>query len=202
MKKSVPFVATLALFAACAANAQSGNPEAGQAKSQVCAACHGADGNSANPAWPTIAGQHANYIVTQLRAYKEGVRNDPMMVGMVAGLNDQDMLDLAAYYAAQTPEPKEADPETVELGERIYRGGNLESGVAACIACHGPRGLGNAPAGWPRISAQHAEYTAHELREYRSGERVTDYQSMMRDIARRMTDEEIEAVANYIQGLR
>lgn len=200
MKKSALLVAVVAVSAAFAA--QAADPEAGRAKSQTCAACHGADGNSVNPEWPSLAGQQAVYIATQLHAYQAGERVDPMMTGMVAGLSDEDILDLAAYYAAQTMEPKTADPDLVELGERIYRGGNLESGVTACTACHGPQGLGNAPAGWPKVAGQHAAYIAHELREYRSGERTTDYQSMMRDIASRMTDEEIEAVASYIQGLR
>lgn len=203
MKTSALLVAGLAAFATFATFAiQAGDPEAGQAKSVTCAACHGVDGNSVNPEWPTIAGQHANYIVTQLKAYQDGTRNNPMMMGMVAGLNEQDMKDLAAFYAAQTPAPLYADPELVDLGERIYRGGNLATGVTACIACHGPQGLGNPAAGWPRVAGQHAAYTAHELREYRDGERVTDMGGMMRDIARRMTDAEIEAVASYIQGLR
>lgn len=200
MKNPVLLVAAVALLAASAA--QAADPEAGRAKSQTCVACHGADGNSVNPIWPSIAGQHSNYLEAQLRAYRAGERDDPLMTGMAAGLSDADIADLAAYYAAQKMEPKLADPALVELGERIYRGGNAERGVSACIACHGPRGLGNAPAGWPSIAGQHADYTAYELREYRSGDRTTDYQSMMRDIAKRMTDEEIAAVASYIQGLR
>lgn len=200
MKNSALLAAAIAVSAAFAA--QAADPEAGRAKSQTCAACHGTDGNSVNPEWPSLAGQHAAYTAAQLRAYQTGARVDPIMIGMSAGLSDQDILDLAAFYEAETMEPKTADPDLVELGERIYRGGNLERGVTACIACHGPRGMGNAPAGWPQVAGQHAAYTAHELREYRSGERSTDYQSMMRDIASKMTDEEIEAVASYIQGLR
>lgn len=200
MKTSVLIVAGFAAIAAFAA--QAGDPEAGRAKSTTCIACHGADGNSANPAWPNIAGQHANYIVAQLKAYKDGTRVDPLMAGMVAGLSEQDMKDLAAFYAAQPIAQLEADPELVELGQRIYRGGNAESGVTACIACHGPTGRGNPAASWPSLAGQHAAYTAEELREYRAGNRVTDMGGMMRDIARRMTDAEIEAVASYVQGLR
>lgn len=200
MKNSALLAAAIAVSAAFAA--QAADPEAGRAKSQTCAACHGADGNSVNPEWPSLAGQHAAYTATQLHAYQSGARVDPIMIGMTAGLSDQDILDLAAYYAAETMEPKTADPDLVELGERIYRGGNMESGVAACIACHGAQGMGNEPAGWPKVAGQHAAYIALELREYRSGGRTTDYQSMMRDIASNMTDEEIEAVASYIQGLR
>ncbi len=200
MKTSVLIVAGFAAIAAFAAHA--GDAEAGRAKSTTCVACHGTDGNSVNPAWPNIAGQHANYIVAQLKAYKDGTRVDPLMAGMVAGLSEQDMKDLGAFYAAQAKAQHEADPDLVELGQRIYRGGNTESGVTACIACHGPTGRGNPAASWPSLAGQHATYTAEELREYRAGNRVTDMGGMMRDIARRMTDEEIEAVASYIQGLR
>lgn len=200
MNRPVLWVASLALTASLCAHA--GDPEAGREKAAPCAACHGVDGNSVNPAWPSLAGQHAGYVIDQLRAYQDGTRQDPMMAPMATGLSEQDMHDLAAYYAAQTPAQLEADLETVELGERIYRGGNQETRVTACIACHGPTGQGNPPAGWPRVAGQHAEYTAAELREYRSGQRTTDMNSIMRDIAQRMTDEEIEAVANYIQGLR
>jgi cytochrome c553 len=200
MHKSALLVALLTSTIAFSAHA--GDAEAGRAKSTTCAACHGTDGNSPNPLWPNIAGQHESYIIASLQAYKDGVRNDPLMTGMAAGLSEQDMMDLAAFYAGQERQALEADPELVELGERIYRGGNMESGVTACIACHGAQGRGNPAAGWPVIAGQHATYTAEELREYRAGNRVTDMNSMMRDIAGRMTDEEIEAVASYIQGLR
>lgn len=198
-----PVILTAAVLALAASpDALGGDPEAGQAKSATCAACHGADGNSVNPAWPSIAGQHPEYILAQLRAYKGGVRNDPMMAPMAMMLSDEDMKDLAAYYAAQSRANGEADPELVELGKAVYRGGNAEAGVSACIACHGPHGRGNGPAGWPDIAGQHAQYIAEELREYRSGGRRTDAESIMRDVTRRMTDAEIEAVASYVQGLR
>lgn len=193
----IAIIATTVMFPAVA-----GDPEAGQAKSTTCTACHGTDGNSVNPAWPSIAGQHESYIISQLQAYRDGTRNDPLMAGMAAGLSDTDMADLAAYYASQEAAGHEADPELVDLGSRIYRGGNTASGVTACIACHGVNGRGNPAAGWPRVAGQHATYIAEELREYRAGNRVTDMNAMMRDIAARMTDEEIEAVASYIQGLR
>lgn len=197
MKRLVLLVAICASFAVHGA----GDPEAGESKSMTCTACHGPDGNSFNPAWPSIAGQHESYIVSQLRAYQDGTRNDPMMSGMAMSLSEQDMLDLGAYYASRTMAEKTADAGLAESGERLYRGGNTESGVAACIACHGPRGAGNPAAGWPRVSGQHATYTTEELREYRAGNRTTDDQAIMRDIAGRMTDDEIEAVASYIQGL-
>lgn len=200
MNKSALLVASLAAIAM--AHAHAGDPEAGQAKSITCAACHGGDGNSVNPEWPSLAGQHENYTIAQLKAYQAGEREDPLMSGMAMGLSEQDMKDLAAFYAAQDRQPLEADPGLVELGGRLYRGGNMASGVTACIACHGPNGLGNPAASWPAVAGQHATYTAAELREYRAGNRATDMGGMMRDITRRMTDEEIEAVASYIQGLR
>ncbi|MEA5444916.1 c-type cytochrome [Gammaproteobacteria bacterium AB-CW1] len=178
-----------------------GDPEAGEAKSTACAACHGPDGNSTNPEWPKLAGQHARYTLKQLRAYKDGTRSDAVMAGQVQGLDDQDMKDLAVFYAIQTPQPGSADQELAEEGKRLYRGGNLETGVTACIACHGPSGEGIPTADYPMLSGQHAEYTITELKKYRDGERTTDRAAMMRDIAARMTDEEIRAVAEYIQGL-
>ena len=193
------------LLAACvilsaAFSAGAADPEAGQQKAATCAACHGVTGSSANPMWPSLGGQHESYIVQQLQAYQNGTRSDPMMTGMAMGLSEQDMQDIASFYANQTPPTLTADPEFVDLGEKLYRGGNMATGVPACIACHGANGAGNAAAGWPRVGGQHAEYTAKQLTAYRSGERTTGV--MMNDIAKRMTDEEIIAVANYLQGLR
>lgn len=178
-----------------------GDPEAGEDKSQACAACHQADGNSENPEWPKLAGQGARYTFEQLVAYKEQERDNAEMYGQVQGLDEQDFKDLAVFYERQTPQPGSADPELAEKGERIYKGGNLESGVSACIACHGPRGEGVPAAGYPQVGGQHARYSIQELERYRDGERTTDRASMMRQIAQRMTDEEIEAVAEYMQGL-
>jgi len=178
-----------------------GDAEAGEGKSAACAACHAADGNSTNPEWPKLAGQHAKYTFEQLKAYKSGLRDNAVMMGQVQNLDEQDMKDLAVFYARQTPQPGSADPDIAEAGKRLYRGGNLETGVTACIACHGPRGEGVPMANYPMLSGQHAEYTIQELKAYRDGERATDRAAMMRDIAARMTDEEIEAVAEYIQGL-
>ena len=182
-----------------------GDPAAGQAKSITCSACHGTDGNSVNPEWPSLAGQHAGYTVRQLQAYQSGQRNNVLMLGQVAALSEQDMLDLAAFYEQQTLRPQPAGPGDLSLGERIYRGGNAVTGVSACIACHGPRGLGNPTAGYPRVSGQHARYLHDTLRDYASGERQSDggvLQQMMRSIAGRMSDEEMRAVAAYMQGLQ
>jgi cytochrome c553 len=179
-----------------------GSIEAGKTKSVTCAACHGADGNSVNPEWPSLAGQHAGYIIASLNAYRDGTRDNVLMLGQVQALTEQDQADLAAYYASQQPVPRVADPALASRGERLYRAGNLESGVAACIACHGPNGRGNSPAGYPDLAGQHAQYTADQLRQYRSEKRSSDPNQMMRNITARMTDDEILAVASYLQGLR
>jgi len=178
--------------------------EAGQSKSVTCAACHGVDGNSVTPEWPNLAGQHPSYTVRQLNAYKAGNRSDAGMQGFAATLSDQDMLDIAAYFGAQTVAPRGADPELVSLGERIYRGGVPERGVAACIACHGPNGLGNPLAAYPRISGQHSTYVFNTLRAYAAGERRSDtaYNQMMRNISELLFESEMRALASYVQGLR
>jgi len=179
-----------------------GSVEAGAKKSVTCAACHGQDGNSANPQWPSLAGQHAKYTVRALKAYKNGTRQNVLMSGQAMALSEQDMEDLAAYYAAQDPVRREADPELADLGERLYRGGNREQGISACIACHGPTGRGNPAAGWPSVAGQHATYSANALRAYASRERKSDPQQMMRTTAGMLSDEQIAAVASYMQGLR
>jgi len=179
-----------------------GSVEAGKTKSITCAACHGQDGNSVNPEWPSIAGQHANYIVTALKTFKNGERNNLLMGGQAAALSEQDMEDLAAYYSVQKPVARTSDPALVAGGERLYRGGNSDRGVSACIACHGPKGAGNSAAGYPSLAGQHSTYTITQLLAYQKGERTTDRSQMMRDIAALMTDDEIASVASYIQGLR
>jgi cytochrome c553 len=188
--------------AIAAAPADGGSAEAGQAKSTTCVACHGIDGNSVNPEWPNIAGQHASYILKQLQAFKSGARENPLMSPIALTLSEEDMADLAAFYSTQTRKGLEADPSKVELGQRIDRGGDAETNVPACSGCHGPRGTGNPAAEYPSIQGQHATYIAAQLRAYRSGQRQTDPNSMMRDVTRTMTDEQIDAVAAYVQGLR
>lgn len=179
-----------------------GSIEAGQAKSVVCTACHGPNGNSLNPEWPSLAGQNAVYIARTLRAYRTGERSNPLMSAQAMALSDQDIEDLAVYYASMQRQPKTAEPRLVVEGERLYRGGNKESGISACIACHGPAGTGNAPAGYPAVAGQHALYTANQLKAYRSGQRSSDINQMMRNTTARLTDAEIEALASYLQGLR
>lgn len=189
-----------------------GDAERGEALSETCAACHGVDGNSTSAENPKLAGQGERYLVEQLQAYQSGERVNAIMQGFAADLSEQDMQDLAAFYAIQEPQGGEADPELFELGERIYRSGIESSEVMSCMGCHGPDGSGNAPAGFPRIGGQHAEYTVTQLQAYRAGyraeepsgtARMTDGDTrMMRSIAYNMRDHEMEAVASYIQGLQ
>lgn len=181
-----------------------GSAEAGREKSTTCAACHGADGNSVTPIWPSLAGQHPGYIYNQLQAYKNGERLDPGMVGFAQTLSDQDMRDIAAFYASQRLAPKGADPELVSMGEDIYRAGVPERGIPACMACHGPEGHGNYLASYPRIAGQHAEYMLNTMREYAAGTRRSDasYNQMMRNVAELLLEDEIRAVVGYTQGLQ
>ncbi|HWS03038.1 MAG TPA: c-type cytochrome [Gammaproteobacteria bacterium] len=179
-----------------------GDAAAGKTKAAACAACHSADGNSVNPVWPKLAGQHAPYLVKQLTNFKAGERNNAMMAPMAAPLSEQDMADIAAYFSGQTQNGGKADPALVAAGEKLFRGGNATTGVAACMGCHGPNGMGNPPANFPRLSGQHAAYTVTQLKTFRSGERANDAGMMMRNIAARMTDDEMKAVASYIEGLQ
>jgi len=196
-------VLTMALAATGLALAD-GSVEAGKAKSLTCSACHGADGNSVNPEWPSLAGQHPSYTERQLQAYKNGSRSNVLMTGMALGLSAEDIADLSAYYAAQEPAPLTADPDLVARGARIYRGGIAESGVSACIACHGPAGHGNPLAGYPSIAGQHATYVVTTLKEYAAEQRKTDapHNQMMRNVSAQLREDEMRAVASYIQGLR
>jgi cytochrome c553 len=157
-----------------------------------------------NPEWPSLAGQHAQYIVKQLKAFKGGTRQNPTMAPMAMGLSDQDMEDVAAYFASQTPRGLEADKSKVALGQKLYRGGNANTKIAACIACHGPSGSGNPPAGYPSLRGQHSVYVAAQLNAYKSGQRKTDAPNnkMMQDVAANLSADEIAAVASYVQGLR
>lgn len=179
-----------------------GDAEAGKSKSASCAACHSADGNSANPEWPKLAGQHEGYLVQQMLYFSDGERDNATMKGMAASLTDQDRADLGAYYASQKVTFGAADPELVELGQRIYRGGNSESGVAPCMGCHGPNGAGNPDANYPALRGQHAKYVENQLHGFAEGNRVNENSiNMMQITASRMTNMEIRAVASYIQGL-
>jgi cytochrome c553 len=180
-----------------------GDATAGANKAASCGACHGADGNSVNPSWPSLAGQNEAYLIGTLKAFQDGSRSDPLMSAQANNLNDQDIEDLAAYFATQNATGRTADPALAETGERLYRGGNAESNLTACIGCHGPTGSGNAPAGYPSLSGQHSTYTAKQLKDYQSGSRKSDGNAqIMRNVAARLTQDEINALAAYIQGLR
>lgn len=202
MNRLLSIAAAVTLVASAGPVLGAGDVAAGKAKSAACAACHGPDGNSTNLEWPKLAGQHAAYVAKQLADFKAGEqRSNAVMAGIVAGLSEQDMLDLAAYYAIQASTGGFASEARAEFGERIYRAGNAETGVAACTACHGPRGTGDPRGGFPILAGQHASYTAAQLRAFRSMQRANDANGMMRGVARWMSDEEIEAVSEYIAGL-
>lgn len=205
------FAAILTLYVLMSATSAiaepAGDAAAGKTKAIVCAACHGADGNSSNPQWPKIAGQGERYLVAQLQAFKAGASGPRQgasaatMYGMAAGLSGQDMADLAAYFSAQKVLVGTADPALVKKGEAIYRGGNPDFGSAACIGCHGPNGHGNPPAGFPAVSGQHAEYSFGQLKAFHDGTRSGDPNAAMRSMVRKMSTEEMRAVAEYMQGL-
>jgi cytochrome c553 len=175
--------------------------------SQVCAACHAADGNSTAPANPKIAGQIPEYLNKQLLDFKaqggkKPARESPIMMGMVANLSEADMKGLAAFYGGQKLKPAAAsDKNLVAAGQRLWRGGNAATGVPACAGCHGPAGAGM-PAQYPRIAGQYADYVAAQLKAFKEGGRANDPNGMMRGVAARLTDREIRAVAEYAAGLR
>jgi cytochrome c553 len=186
---------------AAAAPVGKGDPVKGkQIVDQVCAACHGADGNSVASANPTLAGQHQKYLYSQLKAFKAGTRKNPIMMGMAAPLSDDDMWNVTAYFSQQKVKPREATDKSLQaLGKKVYRVGNPATGVPACMACHAPNGAGM-PDQFPRVSSQHAGYIVKQLNDFKAG---TDRQHpTMSDVASRMSDAEMKAVADYISGLR
>ena len=188
-----------------------GDATAGKAKAVVCAACHGADGNSAAGAFPKLAGLGEKYLIKQMTDIKTGERVVAEMTGMLDNSSDQDIADIAAYYAQQKRAlaGAEDNEKLLSLGENIYRAGNLETGVPACTGCHSPAGKGNAPAGYPALGGQHAQYLAKQLRAFRTAAhdeenetgRKNDESKVMRSVSARLNDREIDALANYISGL-
>ena len=202
MKNWLVLTSTLLLSIAMGQVQAAGDPVAGKAKAGQCAACHGPDGNSANPEWPKLAGQHADYLVKQLQFFKDGERENTTMKPMASVLDAQGREDVAAFYASQKVNTGMADPELVELGEKIYRSGNAESGIAPCMGCHGPAGAGNPAALYPALRGQHARYVEIQLHGFAEGKRVNENaKKMMQLLSSRMTNREIRAVASYIQGL-
>ncbi|WP_421682931.1 cytochrome c4 [Stutzerimonas urumqiensis] len=188
-----------------------GDPAAGQAKAAVCGACHGPDGNSVAPNFPKLAGQGERYLLKQLHDIKAGSapgapadagRLVPEMTGILSPYSDQDLADLAAYFASQEMSIGQADPALVDQGEALFRGGKVELGMPACTGCHAPDGEGNEPAGFPRLGGQHAAYVAKQLTDFREGVRANDGDTMvMRTIASKLSNKDIQALSSYIQGL-
>ena len=188
--------------AQAAGTALVGDAAAGQAKTAVCGACHGPDGNSMAPNFPKLAGQGDRYLLKQLHDIKDGKRTVLEMTGLLANLNDQDLADIAAYYASQKNTVGAADPALVERGQALFRGGDVEKGLPACTGCHSPDGQGNAPAGFPHLGGQHASYIEKQLTDFREGDRTNDGDTMiMRGIAAKLSNKDIKALASYIQGL-
>lgn len=179
----------------------SGDAAAGEQKAAVCAACHGANGISMVPNWPNLAGQHASYLSKQTMDIRDGRRTVPEMVGIVDNLSDQDIRDIAAFYSSQPGNLGQADPALAERGRNLYRAGDMAKGIPACTACHLPNGQGNAPAAFPVVSGQHTTYAINQLKAFRDGARSNDPNSMMRLIAEKMSDAEMEAVTSYMLGL-
>lgn len=188
--------------AAHAAQPIKGDAAAGQGKTAICGACHNPDGNSLAPNFPKLAGQGERYLEKQLHDIKSGKRPVLEMTGMLAGLSDQDIADIAAYFASQKGSVGAADPQLVERGRALFNGGDLEKGMPACTGCHSPDGAGLALAGFPHLSGQHAQYVSKQLTDFREGNRTNDGDAMtMRSIASKLSNKDIEALSSYIQGL-
>lgn len=205
-------LSAVALLAPAAVATAAGTVEAGAAKNGTCIACHGPNGNSVNPEWPSIAGQSASYVAEQTMLIRDGKRPNPLMYPLVKDLTDQDIQDLAVYYAAQTPTGLEADPSYWKAGEKLYRGGDPARSIPACLACHGPVGRGNPAAAYPALRAQHAVYTNKQLNDYAATTRYTrddkgnaqagPNAAIMATVAARLTPEDRRNLASYIQGMR
>lgn len=208
--KSLIGKSLLVLGLVVAVPALAGDAAAGKALTTACAACHGADGNSMAPNFPKLAGQGDKYLLKQMEDIKSGARTVPEMTGQLTNLSTADLENIAAYFSGKEMalSGSKDDKELLELGARIYRAGNKDVGVPACIGCHSPTGAGNAPAGFPKLGGQHADYIAKQLRDFRAGAEYTDKgrhndgdARTMRGGVARMSDREIDAVANYIAGL-
>jgi len=204
MKKNIILGLSLAMAVATAyaqpAPTSAGDPAAGKTKTESCAGCHGEDGNASAPIFPKLAGQHASYLSKQLHEFKSEKRVDPTMNAMAASLTDADIADISAWYAKNKIKPEPV--EKTELGQKIYRSGLAEKGIPACAACHGPKGEGNPTAGYPVLGGQYSSYIGKILHDYKSVERSSDPNEIMRTIANRLNEEEINAVSDYVTGLQ
>jgi cytochrome c553 len=203
---------SLSLLAGSAIAEETGDAAAGATKAATCTACHGLNGNSTNPEWPVLAGQNANYLRDQVERIRAGKRINALMLPMVQNLTGQDIADLGAFFATQTPAGHEADPSYWKAGEKLYRGGSAARGIPACMACHGPQGRGNPAAGYPALQAQHAVYTVKQLNDYAGDTRYSKDDKgrsqagpnaqIMNTIAARLSAEDRRNLASYIQGMR
>lgn len=222
MKKTwLVYSLSLALLSTSGILHAEGNANAGKDKAASCAGCHGENGNSSAPNFPKLAEQHASYLAKQLHAFKDGSRNDAMMSAIAAALSDQDIADIADYYAsknisanaaptlppaddddAQKPVAKLTMPALLAEGSNIYRNGDIAHAVSACVACHGLTGEGNKPAAFPALRAQHADYLIKTLTDFKNGVRSTNPDNMMHMIAQKMSDEQIKAVSYRLSAMK
>lgn len=225
IKKLLTVSISLALLAGAGYAQAQGNASAGKTKAASCAGCHGENGNSTMPGFPKLAGQHAGYLVKQLKAFKNGERNAPMMAPLAMGLDEKSMEEIAAYYAgnkispnpapklpasdddddapAKTDEQQKAELEAlITQGGDLYRNGNISREVSACVACHGPYAEGNKPASYPSLHSQHADYLIKTLTDFKNGQRTKNPENMMHMIAKKMTEDDIKAVSYYISTLK
>jgi len=202
MKRVWMFAAAISSVIVGNAALSAGNAQAGAAKAAVCQACHGVNGNSSNPEWPSLAGLGADYIAEQLQNFKDGKRANPIMAPIAAPLSPQDMADLGAYFDSLPNLGLEADPSYWQAGEKLYRGGDKERGIPACMACHGPTGRGNEPAKFPALGGDQSVYLAKQLNAYAAGTRPPGPGGIMPVIAKRLTAEDIRNLSSYLQGLR
>lgn len=198
------FIASLVLFFTITGTALAGDPVAGKTKSAACGGCHGFDGNSPIATYPKLAGQNEAYITKQIHDFKANTtRQNALMMGMVAALSDEDAADIGAYFQAQKVSAAAAfDESKIAAGRELYKGGNLQTGIPACQACHGPTGAGTAGIGYPQLGGQYVEYTLAQLKAFKNGSRANDERELMRSIVAKMSDDDMVAVANYIASLK
>jgi cytochrome c553 len=202
MKKLI--LASITMFFFLSGAAIAGDAAAGKAKSAACGGCHGFDGNSSIPAYPKLAGQNEAYIVNQINAFKANTdRQNAIMMGMAAGLSDEDAADIGAYFQAQSlKDAAPFDADKAAAGRELYKGGDMQKGIPACQACHGPAGAGTAGIGYPQLGGQYVDYTLAQLKAFKEGTRKNDDKMLMRSIVEKLSDEEMAAVANYIASLK
>jgi cytochrome c553 len=202
MKKLI--LASITMFFFLSGAAIAGDAAAGKAKSAACGGCHGFDGNSSIPAYPKLAGQNEAYIVNQINAFKANTdRQNAIMMGMAAGLSDEDAADIGAYFQAQSlKDAAPFDADKAAAGRELYKGGDMQKGIPACQACHGPAGAGTAGIGYPQLGGQYVDYTLAQLKAFKEGSRKNDDKMLMRSIVEKLSDEEMAAVANYIASLK